>query len=63
MSVESFPVEVQRNFKLLRDLDTRAQSTMQEIERLGGEFRAIAGEATQEERKERLEKIHVSTLH
>lgn len=47
----------------MRDLDGRAQSIMQEIDRLGGEFLQIAGEATQEKRKEHVGKIHVSSLH
>lgn len=56
-------MELQRNFKLMRDLDGRAQTIMQEIDRLGGEFLVIAGEATQEKRKEHVAKIHVSTKH
>lgn len=54
-------MELQRNFKLMRDLDGRAQTIMQEIDRLGGEFLVIAGDATQEKRKEHVAKIHVST--
>lgn len=58
--LESLPVELQRNFKLMRDLDGRAQTVMQEIDRLGMEFLEIAGEATQEEKKEHVARIHVS---
>jgi len=43
----------------MRDLDGRAQSIMQEIDRLGDEFLQIAGEATIEKRKEHVAKIHV----
>jgi len=56
--LESLPVELQRNFKLMRDLDNRAQNIMQEIDRLGDEFLQIAGEATPDKKKEHVAKIH-----
>lgn len=33
IGLEQFPFELQRNFKLMRDLDTRAQSLMKNIDR------------------------------
>lgn len=55
--LESLPVELQRNFKLMRNLDGRAQSIMQDIDRLGYEFLQIAGEASTERRKEHVSKL------
>lgn len=38
--LEHLPTELQRNFKLMRDLDARAQTLMQSIDEKGSEFMA-----------------------
>jgi inhibitor of growth protein 4 len=56
-SLESLPVELQRNFKLMRDLDGRAQSIMQEIDLLGDEFLRSSSTSSSEKKKELTAKI------
>jgi len=56
-SLESLPVELQRNFKLMRDLDGRAQTIMQDIDTLGDEFLRSSSTSTNERKKELTAKI------
>jgi len=56
-SLESLPVELQRNFKLMRDLDSRAEGVMQEIDRLGDDFLRSASTASTEKKRESQLKI------
>jgi len=51
-SLESLPVELQRNFKLMRDLDGRAQSIMQEIDLHGDEYLRTCPNITSERKRE-----------
>ncbi|XP_030376864.1 inhibitor of growth protein 5 isoform X2 [Scaptodrosophila lebanonensis] len=59
--LESLPTELERNFKLMRKLDDRAQTAMQSIDSHAKDFmRKLAAEngaISEEERKERLEDI------
>lgn len=59
--LESLPVELQRNFTLMRDLDGRAQGVMEEITRQGDEFLKLARAGNSEKKKELSSKIHVSS--
>jgi len=56
-SLESLPVELQRNFKLMRDLDGRAQSIMQEIDLHGDEYLRTCPNITSERKRELSQKI------
>jgi len=56
-SLESLPAELQRNFKLMRDLDGRAQGVLQEIDHLGEEFLRSSSTATGDKKKELTAKI------
>lgn len=38
IGLEHLPIELQRNFTLMRDLDTRAQGLMKDIDKLADEF-------------------------
>ncbi|KAH8403360.1 hypothetical protein KR222_011353 [Zaprionus bogoriensis] len=59
--LESLPTELERNFKLMRKLDDRAQTAMKSIDSHAKDFmRKLAadnGSMSEEERKERLENI------
>ena len=52
-------MELQRNFKLMRDLDSRAEGVMQEIDRVGDEFLRSASTASNEKKRESQLKITV----
>ncbi|CAG7836035.1 unnamed protein product [Allacma fusca] len=56
-SLESLPVELQRNFKLMRDLDGRAQSILQDIDHLGDEFLRNSSSSPADKKKEMAAKI------
>jgi len=57
--LESLPVELQRNFKLMRDLDGRAQTLMQEIDVLGEEYLKVAKTSSSDRKKELSSNIQV----
>ncbi|KAL3283632.1 hypothetical protein HHI36_006771 [Cryptolaemus montrouzieri] len=56
-SLEHLPVELQRNFTLMRDLDSRAQALMKSIDTQADEYLKNQNSYTAEEKKERLDKI------
>lgn len=61
LGLESLPTELERNFKLMRKLDDRAQTAMKSIDGLAKEFMTKLAEGTatmnEEERKRRLSDI------
>jgi hypothetical protein len=60
--LESLPVELQRNFKLMRELDDRAQKLMREIDVLGEEYLKLSKTVPPERKKELSSNIQVSCL-
>ncbi|XP_008193228.1 inhibitor of growth protein 5 isoform X2 [Tribolium castaneum] len=56
-SLEHLPIELQRNFTLMRDLDSRAQGLMQNIDSLSDNFLRNQKTISPEEKKEQLFKI------
>ncbi|KAK9879602.1 hypothetical protein WA026_006667 [Henosepilachna vigintioctopunctata] len=56
-SLEHLPVELQRNFTLMRDLDSRAQALMKSIDVQADEYLRNQNSYATEEKKERVEKI------
>lgn len=57
--LEHLPVELQRNFTLMRDLDTRAQSVMRNIDEMADEFMSSIKDLPSERRKEKMSEIQV----
>lgn len=59
--LEHLPTELQRNFKLMRDLDARAQTLLQSIDEKGSEFMATLlsdrPSVTEEKRRNMLKSI------
>lgn len=59
--MEHLPTELQRNFKLMRDLDSRAQTLMQNIDEKANHFMAALikdkDSMTEDERKDKLKTI------
>lgn len=51
------PIELQRNFTLMRDLDSRAQGIMTTIDSLADKFLRNQRSLSSDERKEELDKI------
>ncbi|XP_044268062.1 inhibitor of growth protein 4 isoform X2 [Tribolium madens] len=56
-SLEHLPIELQRNFTLMRDLDSRAQGLMQNIDSLSDNYLRNQKTISPEEKKEQLLKI------
>ncbi|XP_067140602.1 inhibitor of growth protein 5 [Centruroides vittatus] len=56
-SLETLPSELQRNFTLMRDLDSRAQEELKTIDRLASEYLKNVRNMTSEQRAENMEKI------
>lgn len=56
-SLEHLPVELQRNFTLMRDLDSRAQSLMKNIDSQADEYLKNQNTYSSEEKKQKLENI------
>ncbi|CAH0557548.1 unnamed protein product [Brassicogethes aeneus] len=56
-SLEHLPNELQRNFTLMRDLDSRAQTLMKNIDSLADEYLRNQKTLTSDQKKEQLEKI------
>ncbi|XP_017784796.1 PREDICTED: inhibitor of growth protein 5 isoform X2 [Nicrophorus vespilloides] len=59
-SLENLPIELQRNFKLMRDLDARAQSLMKNIDFQADNYLRNDHALNSDERKEKLDKIQSS---
>lgn len=55
--LEHLPIELQRNFKLMRDLDTRAQSLMKNIDSQADEHLRNQKTLSADQKKEQLDKI------
>lgn len=51
------PIELQRNFTLMRDLDSRAQGLMQNIDSLADNYLRNQKTVTPDDKKEQLDKI------
>ncbi|GLG94203.1 hypothetical protein R5R35_006716 [Gryllus longicercus] len=56
-SLEHLPIELQRNFTLMRDLDARAQGLMRNIDRLAGEYLKNIKSLSPEKKKEQMNTI------
>ncbi|KAF5303097.1 hypothetical protein FQR65_LT08429 [Abscondita terminalis] len=56
-SLEHLPIELQRNFTLMRDLDSRAQTLMKNIDCLANTYLKSQKNLNQEQNKEHLDKI------
>ncbi|XP_065163889.1 inhibitor of growth protein 5 isoform X2 [Atheta coriaria] len=56
-SLEHLPIELQRNFKLMRDLDTRAQLLMKDIDSLANNYLTSQKTLSQDDQKQKLDKI------
>lgn len=56
-SLESLPMELQRNFNLMRDLDSRSQDLLKEIDSMAEDYLNNVGTMSGESRKEHLDKI------
>lgn len=57
VGLENLPVELQRNFTLMRDLDSRAQALMKNIDLLADEYMRNQKSLSAEQKKEQLDKI------
>ncbi len=57
LGLESLPIELQRNFSLMRDLDNRAQSLMKEIDSHAEDYLKVVSQTSPEKRKEQMERI------
>ncbi|CAB0029940.1 unnamed protein product [Trichogramma brassicae] len=56
-SLEHLPTELRRNFNLMRDLDTRAQSIMKDIDKYADEYLRYVKNEDEEKRMAHLERI------
>ncbi|CAH1175928.1 unnamed protein product [Phaedon cochleariae] len=56
-SLEHLPIELQRNFTLMRDLDSRSQGLMKNIDLLADEYLRDQKTLTSDQKKEQLDKI------
>ncbi|KZC08805.1 Inhibitor of growth protein 5 [Dufourea novaeangliae] len=59
-SLEHLPIELQRNFTLMRDLDARAQGLMKDIDKLADDYLKNLKKESPEKRKEQL--THIQNL-
>ncbi|XP_043499601.1 inhibitor of growth protein 5 [Polistes fuscatus] len=59
-SLEHLPIELQRNFTLMRDLDARAQGLMKEIDKLADDYLKNIKKESTEKQKEQLS--HIQSL-
>lgn len=57
LGLEHLPIELQRNFTLMRDLDSRAQVLMKTIDAQADEYLRNQKNLTPEQTKEQLDKI------
>lgn len=60
VGLEHLPIELQRNFTLMRDLDARAQGLMKDIDKLADDYLRNAKKESSEKRKEQL--AHIQSL-
>lgn len=58
--LEHLPIELQRNFTLMRDLDARAQGLMKDIDKLADDYLRNVKKELPEKRKEQL--AHIQSL-
>lgn len=56
-SLEHLPIELQRNFTLMRDLDTRAQGLMRTIDQMADNYLRNINSMSIEKRKEQMDEI------
>lgn len=56
-SLENLPIELQRNFTLMRDLDARAQDVMRKIDKMADEYLQNIKCMPAEKRKEKMSEI------
>ncbi|XP_065218485.1 inhibitor of growth protein 5-like [Planococcus citri] len=56
-SLENLPVELQRNFKLMRELDSRAQEIMKQIDKTGDDYLSNIKIFNTEKKKEHMNEI------
>lgn len=56
-SLDNLPIELQRNFTLMRDLDTRAQELMKQIDKLGDDYLNNIKIYSTEKKKEHMNEI------
>jgi len=56
-SLEHLPIELLRNFNLMRDLDARAQSVMRNIDKMADEFMTNMKSMSSEKKKEQMSEI------
>ncbi|XP_014669105.1 PREDICTED: inhibitor of growth protein 4-like [Priapulus caudatus] len=57
-SLESLPIELNRNFTLMRDLDQRALDALREVDRIADDYLANVRGMVQDKKKEQLDKIN-----
>lgn len=55
--MENLPVELQRNFKLMRELDSRAQELMKQIDKTGDDYLNNIKIFSTEKKKEHMNEI------
>lgn len=55
--MEHLPIELQRNFTLMRDLDARAQNLMKNIDQFADDYLRHIKSLSAEDKKEQLNKI------
>lgn len=60
VGLEHLPIELQRNFTLMRDLDARAQGLMKDIDKLADDYLRNTKKESSEKRKEQL--AHIQSL-
>ncbi|XP_023646305.1 inhibitor of growth protein 5a isoform X2 [Paramormyrops kingsleyae] len=59
-SIENLPCELQRNFTLMRELDSRTEEKKNEIDKLAAEYIANVRKLASEQRVEHLQKIETA---
>ena len=56
-SLETLPMELQRNFNLMRDLDTRSQEVLKEIDNMADSYLTSVKKLSPEKRSQKLDEI------
>jgi inhibitor of growth protein 4 len=57
LGLEHLPIELQRNFTLMRDLDARAQNVMRNIDKMADEYLANVKLLSPDKKKEKINEI------
>lgn len=57
LGLENLPIELQRNFNLMNDLDTRAQNAMKKIDKLADDYLNNIKIFSTEKKKEHMNEI------